>query len=509
MSAARVGVLWTAILYGMGVGPTAAQSPEVLDPAAWQADLEQLDRAIRVTHPRPFDRVAEKKLDATVERLSAEISGMSDHAIMLRLSRIAGMLHDGHTRLSLPRTHPEFILSYSHSVDPQPSDPRLRLGQLPVNLAALAGGLYVEEAVAGYEEYLGSRIVAFGGVPASEALDGAEALVSADNAGARRLLAADLLESPEVLSYLNAALRDCGVSVRIEKISGSTTDVCWPPLPEDETVVIGKDRPTYRLTEARTDGLVVLELNEITSTRERPIGETMSEAVRTAETADARLVIDLRQNTGGSNSYGRAVTLAIVRSAELNTYGRTFVLIGPRTFSAAQHLLNELERYTRVLFVGEPSGSHPDHYGDSEKIRLENSGLTLRVSTLHWSSGTSNDQRDATRPHIPIQRTAAAVFSDSDPALEAAAGYEFGGLASLITSQLLRGAPYNAANIGYYDVVSAGAPRISVDQYLRIGNRLTEKGKALPAAYAYQIGLLAYPDDPRLQSALDAARERL
>lgn len=267
--------------------------------------------------------------------------------------------------------------------------------------------------------------------------------------------------------------------------------------------------PPYRLIEDRTDGLVLLELNEIANTPERPIGETVAGAIRAAEQAEARLVIDLRRNTGGSNSYGRALPLAVAGSAQLNSYGRTFVLIGPRTFSAAQYLLNQMERYTRALFVGQPSGSHPDHYGDSRKIRLDHSGLTLRVSTLHWSSGTSDDRRDATQPHVPVRRTAAAVFDDGDPELEAVAEYRFAELAELITSQLLLGAPYNAANIGYYDVVSPGAPTLSVDDYLRMGQRLVEQGADRSAAYAYQIGLLSHPGAPRLRSAFEEVTARI
>ena len=40
-------------------------------------------------------------------------------------------------------------------------------------------------------------------------------------------------------------------------------------------------------------------------------------------------------------------------------FGRLLVLIGGSTFSAAQTLVNQLERYTDACFVGEPSGSPP------------------------------------------------------------------------------------------------------------------------------------------------------
>ncbi len=71
----------------------------------------------------------------------------------------------------------------------------------------------------------------------------------------------------------------------------------------------------------------------------------------------------------------KTLVMALIQSEELNQYGRTFVLTGIRTFSAAQFLVSNLEQYTRALFVGEPTSSHPDHIGiqknQTEKQRAD------------------------------------------------------------------------------------------------------------------------------------------
>ena len=63
----------------------------------------------------------------------------------------------------------------------------------------------------------------------------------------------------------------------------------------------------------------------------------------------------------------------------------------------------DLEKHTNAIFVGEPAGARPNHYGDSRKIRLPNSGLTLRVSTLYWQYAGPKDDRSSVPPQIPVR----------------------------------------------------------------------------------------------------------
>jgi hypothetical protein len=90
----------------------------------------------------------------------------------------------------------------------------------------------------------------------------------------------------------------------------------------------------------------------------------------------------MRLNRGGNNSLNRPLLLNIIKSAKIDQKGKLFAIVGRSTFSAAQNMVNDLERFTNTIFVGEPSGSKLNHYGDSRRITLPNSGMTVRVSTL-------------------------------------------------------------------------------------------------------------------------------
>ena len=495
----------------LGVSATAAAQPEILDAETWRADLAETVETIREVHPRPFERIDEAEFEAAVQALDAEIPTLSDHEIMVRLAGVAGMIEDGHTRLALPRTRPDLAFSYSHSTDEPPADPALAFGQLPVVFDALEDGLFIGRAEPGFEHLVAMRVDAFGDLAADEAMTRAGAFVSAENAGGRALNAADRLMLPEVLGAIGVDSADCGYRLALTAPDGAGVLACLQPLSGAAPNADAADTAPFRIVEdADHPGLVIFEFDQVAAGENAEIGEVFRDAVRRAAERDARLVIDLRENTGGSGTYWRPVAMALTASEEVNAYGRVFVLTGPRTFSAAQSLLNHLELFTRALFVGEPSGARPDHFGDSRKTRLANSGLTLRVSTLHWSSGTGGDVREATMPHIPAPRRSEDVFTGRDAALEAAASWEFPGVGALIADQLRREHVFNAANIGVMDALARPAgDRLSVEDYLSLAETLRADEDLLASAYMLQIGTLAHPGHEALQSRFEEALEGL
>jgi tetratricopeptide (TPR) repeat protein len=135
-----------------------------------------------------------------------------------------------------------------------------------------------------------------------------------------------------------------------------------------------------------------------------------------------RLVLDLRLNRGGNGELNRPILLSLIRARTLDRPGRLFVLIGRGTWSAAQSLVNELERYTEATFVGEPTGGKVNSYGDSVKITLPHSGITVRVSSLWWQ-GDERDKRPWIAPQVAADLTSADYRANVDPALEAALRY--------------------------------------------------------------------------------------
>jgi hypothetical protein len=130
-----------------------------------------------------------------------------------------------------------------------------------------------------------------------------------------------------------------------------------------------------------------------------------------------KLVLDLRLNRGGNGTLLPPLVTALVKS-KINKPGQFFTIIGRSTFSAAQFLVNNLERYTDTIFVGEPSGSKGNIYGDSRRIYMPNSGITIRTSVYYWQDWHPLDTREWTAPHLTAELSSEEYRTNTDPALK-------------------------------------------------------------------------------------------
>jgi len=135
-----------------------------------------------------------------------------------------------------------------------------------------------------------------------------------------------------------------------------------------------------------------------------------------------KVAIDLRQNRGGNGILIVPLIRSIIQSESIDQRGHLFCIIGPATFSAAQMFTDALEKYTNVTFVGEPTGSKGNAFGDSRKIILPNSGITVRTAIYYWQDWLPTDARNTTTPQIPAPLTIQSYSHKDDPALDAIRG---------------------------------------------------------------------------------------
>lgn len=165
---------------------------------------------------------------------------------------------------------------------------------------------------------------------------------------------------------------------------------------------------------------VYTQINSIRDKKDEPIAGFYSRlfAFIDANTVE-RLVLDIRHNGGGNNYLNQTLVHHLIRCDKVNSPGRLFTLIGRKTFSAAMNLTNDLERHTRTLFVGEPTGSSPNHFGDGKAFTLPNSGIGFQVSTLRWQYSDPNDNRPWVAPDLSAELSSGDYRDGCDPALDA------------------------------------------------------------------------------------------
>lgn len=501
----------------MAIAPAYA-SDRALSDAQWRDDVEQMSGAIKDNHFKPFHNITEAEFDDAVVALKENIPGMSDEEIVVAMAEIVARLEDGHTRVHIPRLYPEFALEaeLGHGGTPPPRVDSLKFSQLPVRFELFDDGLHIIAAQPGHAHLIGERVTALDDTPVDTAIEMVRSVSFTENDSRAKLMAPDRLALPGVLSVLGIMrVRDELALATVDADGNNTTSKLQSLSTPGVEFQSGlpetlpswqKNRDKYRWYEVRPqDDAIYVQVNQFEEEPVRPYGEFVAETIRAARDAGvSRYIIDLRHNSGGIGSWVTPFVTGLVRS-EFNEYGRLFVLMGRTTFSAAQHFLHKFEELTYAAFVGEPSGAKPNHYGDARRVVLNNSGISVRVSTVYWHSWLGNDFRDAIQPHIPAGLTAADYFAGRDPALAAAVNYEApDGLARQMDEQFRQGNNQNALLL-FTRFMSDGTlanHEFVVPELRSMADQLAEDGYVRPGFFVYFLLNRTFPGDAVTEAGL-------
>jgi tetratricopeptide (TPR) repeat protein len=397
----------------------------------WREDLRVMAEEMPRRHKNLFHTLRREQFDAAVRGLHERIPALARHQIIVELARIAASVGDGHTNVAPTR------------------DPKIGFRAYPLKLYLFKDGLHVRAAAREHAALVGARVVRIGDAPVERAYDAVREIVGRDNEMNVKFFAPSLLAMPEVLHALGlvadmeaapftferdgrrwtASLRPAGPF----ELMAPDTDASWVAKEGWVDARDGAGTPPplwlrdplnkFWFEHLPAERAVYVQFNRVANKEDETIEAF---ARRLSEFVEAnpveRLVLDLRLNRGGNGSLNRPLLLGLIKSRKLDARGRLLVLVGRSTWSAAQMLVNELERYTNAVFVGEPTGGKPNHFGDSRRITLPNSGVTVRVSTLWWQQD-ERDRRLWTAPQVAADLTSADYRANRDPALRAALAY--------------------------------------------------------------------------------------
>ncbi len=396
--------------------------------ARWREDLRFLAAELPRRHPNLYHAISRAAFARAVRRLDSRIPTLARHQVILELARLAASVGDGHTNVAPAR------------------DATIGFHALPLQLYLFSDGLYVRAADSAHAALVGSRVVRLGRATAEEALSAVAPLIGRDNEMGLKFTAPHLLVMPEVLQGVGATDELDRVPMVLER-DGRRQEVVLAPAGPARLMARDTDR-SWEVPDGWVDArgsaerwplwlrqpgnrfwseylpakrALYVQVNEMNDKPDETVARFADSLVGFARAhAVDRLVLDLRLNGGGNGALTRPLVLALIRSERLNVRGHLFVLIGRRTFSAAQFLATELEHWTEAVFVGEPTASRGNQYGDSYRITLPKSGVTVRVSTLYWQLSDPRDRRPWTPPEVATDLSFADYRANRDPALEAA-----------------------------------------------------------------------------------------
>jgi hypothetical protein len=415
-----------SLAFLIATSPVVAQSVAPFNAAAWREDVRVIARELPARHPDAFFRVSHERWDSAVAATEQGIAGMTRNQALVALMQLVALVQDGHTSIQ-PLFDAEAAVRY-----------------YPVEFYRFDDGLFIRSAAPEHRDLAGARVLRIGRASADEALAAAARILPHENDWWATRVAPNLLGLAELLDGMGLVSDMESLPLVVER-NGRRDTVSVRPAGRLAGGGHGPNGPIDRTgwVDMRETGTAPLWLQQPGRpywSRYEPDDRTLYVAYRGVVSlpppesnaefwrsvfalADslplARLVLDIRENTGGNSFHNRQVVRGIVARPQLDRADKLFVIAGGRTFSAAMNLARDLEQWTNATFVGEPTGNAAYFFGDHVQVRLPASGLVLNVSTLTWPPYDPRDRRDFLAPAIYAPLTSAEYRANIDPAIRA------------------------------------------------------------------------------------------
>ncbi len=399
-------------------------SIEKLTATDWQTDLRFLQQTVHKDYSFLFKKITAADFDAAVEKLYKAIPEMQDHERIAGIGRIVSMFRYGHTSLGWRQSPFKYHVA-------------------PVNFYWFSDGLYVEGADKKYASIIGAKLVKVEGVPVMQVLDAIKPLVPAENEQYFKAYGLDFIAIPEALHAQGVSKElKTNVTYTLEK-NGKIFEQTFEAkegfhLPRDYGFVkpgtdwtsgrdqsntpyylknIGKNYYYEYLPESKT---VYVRHSQVLDDKEETIAAFYKKVFEFIDKNDVdKLVIDVRLNGGGNNYRNKPVITGIIENKKINKPGKLFVIIGRRTFSACQNLVNEFSNYTNALFVGEPTAENINFYGDTRQVDLPKTKIPVFLSFAWWQDKPQWENADWLAPQLAVDMSFEEYKSNKDPVLEA------------------------------------------------------------------------------------------
>lgn len=394
----------------------------------WQADLRFLQQTVHNDYPFLFKKTTAVEFDKAVDSFHDAIPKMQDHEILVGFAKIVGMFKYGHTRVGFRE-------------GPVPYH------KLPLNLYQFPDGLYIIGAHKNYTDLVGAKVTAVEGMPIEDVLKAIYPVVPVENSQFFKAYGGIYLVIPEVLHAqgitkslqmkINFSFEKDGKAFK--SVINATDDLEIPthygdPKPDSDWIGIRDQskNPYYLKNLEKIYYYEYLPEQKAVYVRQSQIQDDPSENIPAfydrvfnfiENNEVEKFILDVRLNGGGNNYKNKAIVTRIIQNKKINQKGKFFVIIGRRTFSACQNLVNELSNYTNVIFVGEPTAENINFYGDNRRVELPKTKLPVYLSFAWWQDKPQWENAPFTVPHLAVEMSFDDYKSNRDPVLEKALNF--------------------------------------------------------------------------------------
>jgi len=384
------------------------------DIAFW---LEQLRKQHYVYKSKPLPA----SLTKAAAELSRNVPKFSDERMLFEMQRLAAHIGDGHT----------YILPLAAQ--------RVPGSVIPLRFYLFSDGLFVVDANAGNERWIGSKLISIGSTSSAAILERMKPAISADNRFGYRWIGPPFLNLRGAIESLADGVTSDSIPVTLRDRAGRVHKLKFTSGPPPRMQGVPKlmssklpGAPTAPIwlrqveknfwTIPLTDGALYVQFNQVRDDDAQPLsqsGAALKQELMTRR--PSRVILDVRHNNGGNSYLYPPIIDALTSWEAVVPAGKLYVLIGRNTFSAAQNFIAQLDKRTRAVFVGEPSSSKPNFVGEENNLVLPWSGAIVSISN-RYHENIPGDKREWIEPDIKIELNSRDYFANRDPVLERLVG---------------------------------------------------------------------------------------
>lgn len=364
-----------------------------------------LSRILKEQHPDPFTVISEAQFDEKVAALDEDWARrqLQEGDAWCALQELAASIGDAHT-----------------SVQPAPS---MTQKYLPFIFGKYEDTWYIYRTEESCTQLLGKELVSLNGVPMAQVAQETARMASYQTEGWRDVQVAGMARAMRVLHYLGVADDMRTVTVEVKDLATG----------ESETLEVATGGGNYAgdialpatMTRAANyaatlleDGSLYIQYNVCADMEELPMADFAAQlAEQVGEAVPAKIVVDLRQNTGGNSEVIRP--LLNVLEGWQKKGGALYCLIGSQTFSSGAMDAGYLRDMGAVM-VGESTGGLEGGFGELGQAALPN-GCTLYYSTKDFG------RQGPVEPDVEAAQTVEDLLAGRDTVLAAALAQKPGG----------------------------------------------------------------------------------
>ncbi|MGL5352775.1 MAG: S41 family peptidase [Clostridium sp.] len=393
----------------------------------WIEDINLLRDTLIKKHKNLFFNITKECFEESIDNLKNMIERLDYNDMKVEISRVVASVGDAHTAVKLPVKN-----------------------ILPMEFYWFKEGIYVVYALSEYKKVEFLKVIEINNMPIEEIIDELTEIISHENKSYLKANIVNYIQAIELLYGLMIVDNVDSCTIKFEDLKGevitekvnSIDIIKYHEIKNQENNEFGikgnnkeKDRfsegnghkiPMYRRKSNENywfeylvkENLLYFKYNACREGKNESIESFIDKLTNVIDKNNVgKLVIDLRNNTGGDSRLLEPFIEYIKNNKYINKQANLFVVIGRDTFSSA--LLNafEFKNNTNAILIGEPTGGKPNCYGEIEKFTLPNSNFLITYSTEYYKL-IDDDKCEYLLPDINIEVGIVDFINGKDPVLE-------------------------------------------------------------------------------------------